>query len=685
MLNSSQNTVLSSLIKQKPIYTAVLLILSLLSTFCNVLGTTLLIPIFYILTDNSDLLSSHYFLKLIDALLIDLNSEVKLGVMIASLFAIILIKNIASYISNILSFKHIKDMVYEKKTRGLKLLCEVDFYYYRVNKYKEILITFNREIEKSAVAFKSIQKMLIISITIAVLTGILITISWQLTLVALIILLSVISISNWVVSLVSKVRNVSSEANKASNRRIIEFLSGIRQIKTVANEMAEYRAIAKSIAEKNRQQFRTQLVSATVKPIAEMGGIVIVLLLTVASHYIYDRPISATATALLIYLAVLSRLLPLLSQFDRARLQYTNTRSSIGVVASFLNPANKPVSSSGGLNFVSLKTQIEFKAVTFAYRDREQIIIDRIDLSIPQGKTLALVGFPSTGNSIIADLLLRFYEPTKGEILLDGRDIREYEPRSLRRAIAVVSRETFLFNSSIADNIAYGIDDVSEQDIVAAAKKAQIYQFIEQLPAGLSTKVGEKGITLSEIQKQRIGFARAFLRNPKIVILDEPFDLLDRNFLDLESTQEIIHSLASNRTTITIAKQLELAKTADWIVLFSQGRIIETGTHQQLLQQGNNYQRLYSIQFKTNQQSRQLKLAQKIARKLAQQNSDRLSAEISLNLNTLLNYLESLNQGLLADEEQDTILDESFQSAKDMLAILRAYEQEISQGKIDNL
>ena len=683
MLNSSSNIVLSSLIKQKPIYTLVILSLNLLSTACNILGTVLLIPIFYVLTDSAKLLSTHEHLQLINSLFANLNSEAKPIVMIISLLAIILLKNIASYITIIVGFRYTKEMMYEMKLQGIRLLCEVDFNYYQRNKYKDILVTLNREIEKSAIAIKSAQKLLIVSITIAILTIILITISWQLTLVSLIALGSIISINNWLISQARKVRNASVEANRSSNRRIIEFLAGIRLVKTVANEAAEYQAIAKSMAEKNKSQFQTQLVSATIEPITEVGGTIVILLLIVASYYIYDRAISTTATVLLIYLAVLLRLLPFLSQFDRARLQYINTRSSLEVVANFLDLVNKPISNSGNLNLVGLKTGVEFKAVTFAYPNREQIILDKVDLSIPQGKTIALVGFPSLGNSIISDLLIRFYDPIEGKILLDGKELKEYEPRSLRKAIAVVNRDPFLFNNSLAYNIAYGIDNVTERDIIAAAKKAQIYQFIEQLPAGLATRVGERGMTLSEAQRQKISLARAFLRNPKIVILDEPFDLLDRNFIDFESTQEIIRSLTNQRTALIITKQLDLAKTADRIILFSQGKIIETGTHQQLLQQGNTYQRLYSIQFKTNQQSRQLKLAQKIARKLAQQNRDRLSAEISLNLNTLLNYLESLSQELLPDEEQDTILNESFQSAKDMLATLKAYERKISQGKID--
>ena len=685
MLNSTSIFISINIFKQKPIYLISLLLLSSISTACNVIGTTLLIPIFYILLGNvgneSQLLASKH-LQIIDSYTASLNPELKLSVIVAIFIIVILIKNTANYVSSVISFKYVKSLIYEMKSKGLDLLCQVNFDYYRQNKSREILLKLNREIEKAALAIKSIHKIIIISVTIAILTGILITISWQLTLTALITLGIIISINNWLVSQASKAKNALAEANQLSNRRTIEFLSGIRLIKTVANERAEYEAIAKSIEEKNKEQFQTQLVSATIKPITEVGGIVMVLSLTVVSYYVYERSISTIAPVLLIYLAVLFRLLPFLSQFDRARLQYINTRSSLEVVANFLDRQNKPIFSSGDRHLVDLKTGIKFQAVTFAYPNHGQIILDKIELFVPRGKTLALVGFPGTGNSAITDLITRFYDPIEGKILLDGIDLKEYELCSLRKAIAVISRDTFVFNNSLAYNIAYGTDNVTEQDIISAARKAQIYQFIEQLPAGLATRVGERGIILSEAQKQRIALARAFLRKPQIVILDEPFDLLDRSFIDLKSVQQTIHSLTYQRTTIIITNQLDLAKAADRIALFSQGRIIETGTHQQLLQQGNTYQRLYSMQFKTVLQSRQLSLAQKIARKLAQHN-DRLSAEIRFNLDTLMNYLDSLDRELL-EEEQNTILDESFQSAKNVLASLKAYEQKISEEKIDD-
>lgn len=680
MFNSSANTFFYHLIKEKPLYNISLLALSLVSTTCNVIGTTLLILILSILLGSSQKIGIPWLL-LVNGWLAQFDSGTRLIAISTALFIIISLKNVANYISSILSFKYLKYLVYKMKTAGLEILCQVDFDYYQKNKTEDILLKLNREIDKAALAVRSIQKIGIIVITIAILGLILIVISWQLTTLTAIVLGLTIYFNNWLLAKVGKERTDSGQTTQSFNRRVIEFLAGIRSIKTAANEEAAYKSLAKFLAEKDRQQLTTHIASAVLKPMTEISSSILVLMLVIASYSFSSQAISETAPSFLLYLIILFRLLPFIGQFNNARLHYVNTRSSIETVANFLNLANKPLAKSGELPFLNLITGIKFKAVTFAYPNHGQIILDRLDLWIPQGKTIALIGFPGTGNSIITDLLTRFYEPIEGQILLDSKDITIYDTASLRKATAVVSRDTFLFNGSLAFNIAYGLNRVKEDDIAIAAKQAQLDSFIQQLPAGLDTEVGEWGIRLSVEQKQKVSLARAFLRNPQILVLDEPFEFLEGNLVGLESVQDIIYNLSRNRTTIVITKQLELAKTADCIMLFSQGKIIETGTHQQLLQQRNIYHRLYSMQFK-NQQFRQLKLAQKIARKLTHRHQNSPSEEIRFNLNNLLNNLELLNQDLLQDR-QDTILDESFQSAKDILRSLRSYEEKISQGNID--
>lgn len=682
MFNSSADRLLFDLIKLKPQYAISSFILSFFSTFLNVIGTTLLIPILYILFSQQEQINSLKHLPVIAfwfGFLDYYPSEYKLVIMIASIFLIIVFKNIFNYLSSIINFNHAKCLVYYLKIRGLNLLCQVDLDYYQTNKNKDILSKLNREIDKTALTVKSIQKILIISLIMLLLAVILFSISWQLTLISLISISLIILINTWLASQARDSRIWAAEKTQLLNLQIIEFLTGIRLIKTVANESAVSRAIAKSLQEKDRAQLKTQLISATIKPLTEIGVMALVLILIVASYYLYSQSISEITPTLLIYLVILCRLLPFISQFNSARLQYINTRSSVEVVANFLTESNKPISPSGNITFDNLQTGIEFEAVTFAYPRQAQIILDKISFKIPPKKTIALVGFPGAKKSILADLLTRIYEPIEGRILLDGKELKEYDTSSLRKAIAVISSNTFLFNNSLAHNIAYGVDHASQADIVAAAKKAKILQFINQLPAGFATEIG-RGIVLSESQKQKISLARAFLRDPEILVLDQPTIALEPNSVNSESILKVIETLCRERTTLIITKQLNLAQQADQILVFDQSKIIETGTHEQLLQQGDFYPRLYSMQFKINQQSRQLKLAQKIKQKLAQQTNHHLSLEIHSHLNTLLNHLDLISAGMLdGEEEQNKILDESYQSAKDMLASLREYERKISR------
>ena len=682
MFNSSANNLLFKLIKNQPIYPLISLILSLSSTILNLISTTLLIPILFILLGNIEWVSTSNYPLYINDLFDLLNNqpaEYQLSILTFIVCLSILLKNSINYINTISGLLYTKSIVFQMKNQGLSMLCKADLNYYRKNKISSILLKLNRDIEKTALGVKSMQNIVIISITILLLTIILIVISWQLSLIALTLIYLIVYLNNWLLNQLTSQRILASVKTQEYNRQVIEFLSGIRLIKTVANESAAHKAIAQSIRDKDQKQLKTQFISATMKPVVEIGGMIVVLTLGVSSYYLYPLPISEIAPIVLIYLVVLFRLLHFVSQFNSTKLQFINARSSIEIVANFLHESDKAILSSDQIIFTNLQRGIEFQAVTFAYPQHAQIVLDKINLLIPQGQTIALVGFMGAGKSTIADLLMRFYEPIEGKILIDNRDLKEYDSVSLKKAIAVISRNTFLFNNSLAYNIAYGVSNATSDDITFAAKKAQIYQFIIQLPAGFSTVVGERGITLTENQKQKISLARAFLRNSQILIWDEPIDGYDRYSNASESIQELIASLRNqDRTTVIITKHLNLARKADRIIVFNRSRIVETGTHEKLLQQGGIYQRLYSMQFRSSQQSHQLKLAQKIAQKLAQQTNTTLSLEISSSLDTLLNYLEMINEGLFNDEqEQNKILDQSYQSAKNVLLSLKEYEQKI--------
>lgn len=236
---------------------------------------------------------------------------------------------------------------------------------------------------------------------------------------------------------------------------------------------------------------------------------------------------------------------------------------------------------------------IEFRDVSFGYDD--ETILSNINMSIPAGKTVALVGPSGSGKTTFCSLIPRFYEVSLGSILIDGKDVRKVTQSSLRDAIGIVQQDVYLFGGSIKDNISYGNPLASDEEIIEAAKKANIHEFIMSLPQGYDTYVGERGVRLSGGQKQRISIARVFLKNPPILILDEATSALDNE--SERYIQKSLDILAKNRTTIVIAHRLSTIKNADEILVLTPEGIAERGAHEELLNQEGIYAHLYNMQF----------------------------------------------------------------------------------------
>jgi len=244
---------------------------------------------------------------------------------------------------------------------------------------------------------------------------------------------------------------------------------------------------------------------------------------------------------------------------------------------------------------VDVKGDIEFHNVSFSYDNNERVL-KNINIKIEAGKTVAIVGPSGGGKTTLCHLIPRFYEVDEGYISIDGRDIREYTLKSLRENIGIVQQDVFLFAGTIGDNILYGNIEASHEEMIEAAKKANIHDFIMTLPDGYDTYVGERGVRLSGGQKQRISIARVFLKNPPILILDEATSALD-NETEIR-IQQALDSLAEGRTTLVIAHRLSTIKNADEILVLTENGIEERGTHEELLEKDGIYASLYRSQFK---------------------------------------------------------------------------------------
>src|SRR5690606_8017607 len=251
---------------------------------------------------------------------------------------------------------------------------------------------------------------------------------------------------------------------------------------------------------------------------------------------------------------------------------------------------------TGTLPLERARGDVEYRQVSFGYGGRKGRVLHDVSFHAPAGTTVALVGRSGSGKSTIANLLPRFYEVDEGEILLDGVDIRRYRLADLRRQIGFVSQDVVLFDDTIANNIAYGgLAGCSREEIERAAEAAYVSEFAASLPDGLDTEVGERGVLLSGGQRQRIAIARALLKNAPVLILDEATSALDTE--SERRVQSALNRLMEGRTTLVIAHRLSTIERADLIVVMSEGRIVETGTHATLLEKGGHYAALYQMQF----------------------------------------------------------------------------------------
>ena len=238
---------------------------------------------------------------------------------------------------------------------------------------------------------------------------------------------------------------------------------------------------------------------------------------------------------------------------------------------------------------------VSFENVSFHYSDDDALVLSNLSFKIPAGRSIALVGPSGSGKTTICSLLPRFYDVTDGRITIDGHDVRGLTLKSLRSQIGIVQQDVYLFCGTIRENISYGKPDATADEIIEAAEKANIHDFIEELPDGYDTFIGERGTRLSGGQKQRISIARVFLKNPPILILDEATSALDNE--SERYIQESLEELAKDRTTITIAHRLSTIRNADEIYVIAENRIAERGTFKELMDQNGIYAHYYEMQF----------------------------------------------------------------------------------------
>lgn len=372
-----------------------------------------------------------------------------------------------------------------------------------------------------------------------------------------------------------------------------ETLSGLRIIKGFNAQrwqQARYeRENARYAALLTRISRRRDLAS----PLSEFLGIVAVaIILWFGARQVFSGEM--TAPTFITFLYAFYNIIEPAKHLSAASYSIRKGLGALERVEALLAEAVSIRDSEGAQSVQTFERAIEFQNVSFRYPNAEGYALKGVNLIIPKGKVIALVGASGAGKSTLADLLPRFYDVTEGRILLDGVDIRQLRIRDLRTLMGIVSQEAILFNDTVRNNIAFGLEGVSDADIEAAAKAAHAHEFITALPNGYDTNIGERGTKLSGGQRQRLTIARALLRNPPILILDEATSALDSESEKI--VQAALNRLLQNRTALVIAHRLSTVQHADEILVLDQGQIVERGGHDELIQQSGIYRNLVALQ-----------------------------------------------------------------------------------------
>jgi ATP-binding cassette, subfamily B, bacterial MsbA len=644
------------------------IILGFSGALFNGISTTLIVPIILrIVGQPVDLEGAPGLLKAIMTPFDNIPENYRIGAMAGAIILTIALKNLAAYTSSLTSSSLTRRLTADMREAGVNLLLNIDIDYYAKTKVGDLINRLGGEIGRAASYVGNLIKLVILSITIFVFVALLVSISWQLTIMATVLLSLVTLVNQFAITRSRKFGKILSDMSKAYSIAVLETLNGIRLVKSTANENQEFERIKRLIREREVADFKAQMNSNAVTPLSEFLGVTALLVIVILSKTFFADQVSTISTVLLTYLLILLRLLPLVSQLNSLRSNFASMVASVDMTADLLRIDDKPFLANGKIIYNQLQTGITFESVSFAYPGHNKQVLKDVTLNLPRGTTLALVGGSGAGKSTLADLLPRFYDPTRGSINIDGVDLREFDIASLRRTMGIVSQDTFLFNNSVRNNIAYGKQDATDEEILLAAKRANAYEFISKLPQQFDTMIGDRGVMLSGGQRQRLAIARALLQNPDILILDEATSALDT--VSERLVQAALEELSRDRTTLVIAHRLSTVRKADQIAVLDQGRVVEVGTHEELLQKGGYYSRLYSLQFSNTETANK-----------TSQTFLRISHEIRTRLNSMIGVLRLLLDDVIDNsQEHQELIEDSYKSAFKIINTLDIFEDSLQQ------
>ena len=484
--------------------------------------------------------------------------------------------------------RDIRTMVYNK-------LLSLPMGFFNKQKKGDIIARMSGDVTEIEVSIVSSLDMLIKNpILIICYFTALIYLSWELTLFTV----TVVPAMAWGMSAIGKkLKRRSLEAQEKwsdTMAQLDETLGGLRVIKAFIAEDKMKERFTKTADEYRKASARVALRQASAHPVSELlGSIMIMIVLWFGGTLILSNNAPIDASTFIFYMTILYSVLAPLKEFSKASYNIPKGLASMERVDKIMNAVNDIKEPAAPERLEGFNDKIEFKGVCFSYEEGREVLSD-ISLTVPKGKTIALVGQSGSGKSTLVDLIPRYYDASAGFITLDGKDIRNFRVKDLRSLIGNVNQEAILFNDTIFNNIAFGVEGATMEQVVAAAKIANAHEFIMEKEEGYQTNIGDRGGKLSGGQRQRISIARAILKNPPILILDEATSALDTESAQI--VQEALDRLTSSRMTIAIAHRLSTIRNADELFVMHEGRIVERGRHEDLIALDGYYRKLHDMQ-----------------------------------------------------------------------------------------
>ena len=571
----------------------IVLVIPMLNVLFDKSGATVTVPpvpAFSLSTEYVTGVFDHYFLSTIHD-----HGKLKALLFVCGLIVVcVIMANLFRYLERVIATKIRVDLVRNIRLEIFRKVSQLHIGFFNDKRKGDLISRFTNDVfEVETAVMNSLKAVLKEPITIVVYFFVLFTISPKLTLFTLLVL----PITGGVLAEIIKRLKKQAAASQESLGRIVNILdesfSGMRVIKAfnarnfilrkIEDESAYYRKVNKSMSYKN------ELAS----PVSEILGVIIVAgIIYFGGNLVLSEESALQPEVFIGFLAVFSMIIQPAKNFSNGITALQRGTASARRIFEIMDqePAIRDKPNAAVLQ--SFSQSIEFRDVSFAY-DTEPVL-RHINLVIPKGRTVALVGASGGGKSTLADLVPRFYDPTEGEVLIDGKSLRDYNLESLRQHMGVVTQESILFNDTIFNNIAFGKEGVSEQAVMDAARIANAHDFIMQTEKGYQTLIGERGSKLSGGQRQRLSIARAVLKNPPILILDEATSALDSESEKL--VQEALFNLMKNRTSLIIAHRLSTIQHADEILVVQEGQIVERGNHGELLEKRGIYWKLSTLQ-----------------------------------------------------------------------------------------